>query len=89
MSKFGNLEELQKVLNNTKKGIGLLNKRIDLLKLEDEYQKYISQFSKAYVSGSDWYVGESITEYLKNKKVDTGILNLLFLISHQKNQNKG
>ena len=31
------------------------------------YQKYRKQFSKAYFSGSDWYVGDSYTEWFLNK----------------------
>ena len=78
------LKELQKVLDQTKKGIKKLDNDIYLLKLEETYQKYISQFSKAYVSGSDWYVGDSIIEHIKKTPVNNGLLSFLFLISNRK-----
>lgn len=39
----------------------------DLIKYEIIYQNYISRFSKAYVSCSQWYVGDSYIDYVKNK----------------------
>ena len=32
---------------------------------ETNYQKLISKYSPAYLSGSDWYVGPSLIQYLK------------------------
>lgn len=36
-------------------------------KQECFYQKYRTQFSNAYFSGSEWYVGDSYTEWFLNK----------------------
>ena len=37
------------------------------LEQEYMYQKYRTQFSKAYFSGSDWYVGDSYTDWFLNQ----------------------
>jgi len=42
-------------------------------KADEHYKLEISKFSKAYLLGSSWYVGESYKEYLQNKLPDNRI----------------
>ena len=77
-----NLKSLQEKLNQSKKMISDLDTRfkeheqnLKYKKLNDEYKKYCSKFSPAYLSGSSWYVGENLFD---NKK-DRYITNLAFL----------
>jgi hypothetical protein len=69
-----------KILNETKT---ILNKAETNLKNKERELKYkylCSHYSKAYLSGSIWYVGESIEEYIKNKDIRF-ILNKDFKLS--------
>ena len=79
------IKKMQEKLNLCHK----LNKKFDddinLIKLENAYQKYINKFSPAYLSGSPWYVGPSILSYINNKKINTDLLSFLFLISNKIN----
>ena len=77
------LKKLQETLNKSKKLSKQFDKNIDILLLELEYQKYIKKFSPAYLSGSDWYVGDSIIKWLNNKKINQDYLSLLFYLSHK------
>ena len=54
-----------------------------LEQLEKEYQDYCKKFSKAYLSGSPWYVGPSIKHHIENKKMDLSALSFMFLLSHK------
>ena len=58
---------------------------MDLDKLEEEYQKYCNKFSPAYLSGSSFYVGPSIKEYILNKPIDLSLLVVLFAWSNSAN----
>ncbi len=77
------LKALQEKLNLAKIGIKDLDNEISLLQAEKQYQELISQFSPAYLSGSKWYVGTSLREYLKKQSVSTNILLPLFYLSHK------
>ena len=46
-----------------------------LLIYEKEYQKLCSQFSKAYLSGSEWYFGETLINNY-NFKYPFGLIEL-------------
>ncbi len=40
---------------------------------DEHYKLEITKFSKAYLIGSSWYVGDSYKEFIKNKLVDRRI----------------
>ena len=71
------IKKMKKTLNSSKKDIKLLDDRFKLLEIDLKYKKLCSGFSKAYLSGSYWYVGDSLTEYIKN-------LNIRDLINNHK-----
>ena len=41
----------------------------NLLKIQPYYDKLISRFSKSYLSGSDWYVGDNLLLWWNNYNV--------------------
>ena len=45
----------------------LKKKKLD--EYEIKYQKLISNYSPAYLSGSEWYVGPSLIEYLHKESI--------------------
>jgi hypothetical protein len=47
----------------------LLNKKKSIDHYETKYQKLISNYSNAYLTGSNWYVGPSFTKYIKNESI--------------------
>ena len=49
--------------------------------MEEMYQKYCSMFSPAYLSGSSWYVGKSLTEYISKKNMAKDIVSCLLDIA--------
>ena len=81
------LNKLQQTLTNTQNGLNKLEDNLNLLQLEQEYQNYINQFSPAYLSGSSWYVGNSIIKYLEKKKINQGMLSAQFFISNKISNN--
>jgi hypothetical protein len=86
------LENIQR-LENTNKALDTLERIGDkypsLIKVEEEYQLYCLQFSKAYLSGSEYYVGDSFVEALISKKslgsLFGGIFCALFVQNSLKN----
>ena len=78
------LDRLQKVLDKTKDGLNKLDEDLQLLQLEKNYQNFISQYSPAYLSGSDWYI---LITYLKNESVAIKYLIPLFLLSNKQKKN--
>jgi hypothetical protein len=80
-----NIKYLQDLLNTSKLKSKEFDKNIKLLELERNYQIYCSKFSPAYLSGSLWYVGPSIIEYINKKPIDNNLLSTLFFISHKIN----
>ena len=58
---------------------------MNLDKLESDYQKYCNKFSPAYLSGSSFYVGPSLKEYILNKPIDLYLLIVLFFWSNRVN----
>ena len=77
------LIRLQKVLDKTKTGLDKLDEKLQLLQLEKNYQDLISQFSPAYLSGSEWYVGPSLINYLKNESIQLKYLIPLFILTNK------
>ena len=73
---------LNKNKNKNKKGISDVDRNIELLKLEADYQKLISNYSPAYLSGSSWYVGPSLIEHIRQGKINQGCLGILCVVSH-------
>lgn len=69
-------EELQR-LEFKNKSLDVLervyNTNPELFDIECEYQNYCQQFSETYVSGSCYYVGDSMVEHIINKN---GLFNL-------------
>ena len=55
----------------------------DLLQLEEEYQKLIANYSEAYLSGSSWYVGISLIDYIHNEKINLSTFAALCVISNK------
>ena len=51
--------------------------------LEERYQNLIKNFSPAYLSGSEWYVGPSLRNYLNNKPLKTEIISTLLWTARQ------
>lgn len=49
----------------------ILNKKSDksIDEYEKKYQKLISNYSDAYLTGSNWYVGSSFKEYIENESI--------------------
>ena len=76
------LGRLQKVLDMTKQGVETLDKDLQLLQIELNYKKFISTFSPAYLSGSDWYVGPSFIEYLKTQNIPLKTLLPLLIVAN-------
>ena len=72
-----NLKIAQDIIKKNKK-----NEYIEYIdKLEIEYLKYCNKFSPAYLSGSPWYVGPSLKEYiLNNNKISYDFLK--YIISY-------
>ena len=77
------IKKMQKILKETKEGLEKLDNNLELLKLEAEYQKYISKFSPAYLSGSPLYVGPSLIDHIKKKPLDQSMLCTLFFLSNK------
>ena len=77
------LIRLQKVLDKTKTGLDKLDEKLQLLQLEKNYLDLISQFSPAYLSGSEWYVGPSLINYLKNESIQLKYLIPLFILTNK------
>jgi len=44
-------------------------KQTTIEEYEQKYQQLISTYSIAYLEGSDWYVGQSFTEYLQKESI--------------------
>lgn len=42
-----------------------------LHQVEIDYKNLVKKYSKAYLAGSYWYVGDSYISYIKNKKFET------------------
>lgn len=66
---------LQKIFGNS----GSWN----LSEMETNYQQLVKQFSPAYLAGSNWYVGPSLTEYLTTQPINRGIFSVLCYLSHK------
>ena len=49
----------------------ILNKKSDksINEYEKKYQKLISNYSDAYLTGSNWYVGSSFKKYIENESI--------------------
>tara|TARA_B100000902_G_C27221217_1_gene869772 strand:- start:939 stop:1157 length:219 start_codon:yes stop_codon:yes gene_type:complete len=45
-------------------------KNYSMEQLEIDYKNEVAKFSKAYLSGSNWYVGPSFKEYYYTRKFD-------------------
>ena len=58
---------------------------MNLDKLEEDYQIYCNKFSPAYLSGSSFYVGPSMKEYILNKPMNLSLLAFLFFWSNRIN----
>ena len=80
-----NIKEMQDKLNECHQLNRQFDYNIDLIKLEEKYQKYISKFSPAYLSGNPWYVGPSIIKYIERQPINTDCLALLFFVSNKLN----
>ena len=78
-----NIEEYQKKLDNCKKLCRDFDNNVELIKLEEKYQAYIKKFSPAYLSGSPYYVGPSLIEYIKSRPINNTLLSCLFFLSHK------
>ena len=63
------LEKIEEILKNAKSTLN----DFPLFERELKYKYLQSFYSKAYMSGSDWYVGPSIREYIEGRD-----LRLLF-----------
>jgi hypothetical protein len=81
-----NIEELIKILKNTRVGLDHLKYNLNLLELEIEYQKIINKYSLAYLSGSSWYVGPSLIEYISNKQLSSELIYTLLFIAQKLNK---
>ena len=55
----------------------------DISEMETNYQQLIKQFSPAYLAGSKWYVGPSLTDYLKSRPLNKGVFGILCYLSHK------
>lgn len=51
--------------------------------LEERYQNLIKTLSPAYLSGSEWYVGPSLRDYLINKPPRPEIISTLLWTARQ------
>lgn len=77
------LQKLQDTLNKSKQMIKELDQNLEPIirnkKLHDldiEYKKLCKQFSPAYLSGSSWYVGESLFDV----KINDPFTNFVFMV---------
>jgi hypothetical protein len=62
------------------------NSNQTLFLLELCYQNYINKYSPAYLSGSPWYVGTSIIEFINKKEINTDYLALIIFIIYKINK---
>lgn len=62
-----NFEQLSKTLNDSKNKLNDSKKELVNTEREIKYKYLCSFYSKAYLSGSPFYIGNSIKEYLDNK----------------------
>lgn len=58
-----------------------LNLQYKKEELEDIYQSKIKGLSRAYLSGSSWYVGPSIIDYIESKLINRGEIFTLVCMS--------
>ena len=54
-----------------------------LPQLETRYQQQDSRFSPAYLAGSSWYVGPSLTDYLQQRPLHRGVFSLLCYLGNK------
>ncbi len=82
-----NIEELNKILKDTKVGLDKLTYNLNLLEMEAEYQKLINKYSPAYRSGSSWYVGPSLIDHINKTPLSNGLIHTLLFIAHKLDKN--
>ncbi len=60
-----------------------MSSELNLDLVEERYQNLIKNFSPAYLSGSEWYVGPSLRDYLINKLPRPEIVSTLLWTARQ------
>ena len=75
------LQKTQTIIEQSKENQEKIEFYIYLDKLEQQYQKYCNSFSPAYLSGSPWYVGKSLKEYILNNYESYNYLKAIGVIS--------
>lgn len=79
-----NHQELLRILMDDHQGYWFpLSKQFTRQQLEKRYQTKIKGFSPAYLAGSSWYVGPSLTEYLDSIPIHKGVLCGLMWLSNK------
>ncbi len=77
------MKTMQNTLDKSKEMIDNLNNKFEKIEYENnfekadrQYKKLCSQFSPAYLSGSSWYVGES----LRDAKINTSDMRTMYFL---------
>ena len=63
-------KKMKEDLRKSKESLDILDKNLNLLKLEKQYQHFINSLglSTAYLEGCSFYLGPSLIKYLEDKK---------------------
>lgn len=87
--RYMDLQKLQETLNKSKQIIKDMDDKLEpiirnqkLNDMDNEYKKLCKQFSPAYLSGSSWYVGESLFD----EKINDPFTNFVFMIGCMANR---
>lgn len=75
------LKKSKQIIKESKENQEKIEFIIYLDKLEKQYQEYCNSFSPAYLSGSPWYVGKSLKEYILNDYESYNYLKIIGTIS--------
>lgn len=71
------LESMRSQLHVARTACRRFDANLLLMRLECEYKQYIAGHSKAYLSGSPWYVGDSMVYFLEKHHLESEAIHLM------------
>ena len=83
-SKKFTLESMRASLREAQTASRRFDANILLMRLECEYKQYIAGHSKAYLSGSPWYVGDSLVCFLEQQHLVTQAVRHMMAAEEEK-----
>ena len=69
-AKTFSIESMREKLHVARTASDRFDRNLLLMRLECEYKQYIAGRSKAYLSGSPWYVGDSLVRFLEHNHLE-------------------